>query len=535
VHPPTPARPPRVRSAALLLPPLLAALAYAPSVANGFAYDDVPAIVQNPLLHDLSALPAALAQPYWLALGHLYRPLSQVSWALEWAATGGQPWLFHLLNVLWHAVATLLVTRLAARWLPTAGALAAGLTFALHPVHAEAIANVVGRSEVVAAALLAALGLVVSAGAERPSRERLTAAALLSAAALASKEVGVVAPAIAFGLAWARPGRPRDAGAAWRYALASVAGVVPLLLARWLVLGTLGGDKPHQAFAAAAPPQEALLVLGALPRAAALLLAPLVPRIDWAPPMSEVREPSLVLAALGVPVVLAVAAALVMHVRRPTAWTTAAWFAAATIAPTSNLLFRSGVVLAERTLYTPSVGACLLLGAAVAAAWERVGWRRPATAVAAAAWLAAAAVISVRENAVWHDNDRLAAAMLARAPQSYRSHMMVGSVARERGDYEGARTHYRHAVALFRDDAGMLVHTATLEARFGDRAAAASLLRRALELEPNRRSARTLLARYLLALGDAAGARAVLEEGLRREPDQRIWRRWVDSLRTAGK
>lgn len=524
------------RTAYLLAIPALAALAvYAPSIGNGFAYDDVTAIVRNPLLHGLRTLPSALSQAYWLSQGNLYRPLTLLSWGLEWQASGGQPWLFHLLNVLWHAAATLLVTRLALRWLPAAGALCAGLAFALHPVHAEAVANAVGRSEIVAAAMLAALGLAVTAPHAEPTRMRAVAVALLAAGALASKEVGVVAPAVAFGLAWARPGTPRRLEPALGYALAALAGVLPLLLARWLVLGTLAGDRPHHAFTAAPPVQEALLVLGALPRAALLLVAPLRPRLDWAPTMAAVLAPSVAMAVLGAMVVLGVAAMLVRHLRAPSVPGVAIWFAAAAIAPTSNLLFRSGVVLAERTLYTPSIGACLLLGAAAHAACARGGWLRRTALVAGAAWIVAALAITPRENAVWRDNERLGAAMLERAPDSYRAHLFAGSLRRGTGDLADARAHYRQGIALFADDAGMLFDAATVEARLGERPQAIRYLSRAVTLEPERRGARTLLARYLIAEGRGGEALRVLEEGIRREPDLWLWGKWADSLRSGGR
>jgi protein O-mannosyl-transferase len=55
-----------------------------------------------------------------------------------------------VVNLLLHAAASALVYLLAARWLPGTGAFAAGLLFAVHPVQVEAVANSVGRAELLA-------------------------------------------------------------------------------------------------------------------------------------------------------------------------------------------------------------------------------------------------------------------------------------------------------------------------------------------------------------------------------------------------
>ncbi|MFL5582623.1 MAG: tetratricopeptide repeat protein [Gemmatimonadaceae bacterium] len=513
---------------------LAALLVFARSVGNGFAYDDVLAISQNPLLHGFGTLPAVVREPYWPLYGTLYRPLTLLSFGIEWSLSGGRPWLSHLINVLWHALATALVCRLAARWLPPAGALAAGLAFALHPVHAEAVANVVGRSELVCAAMLLAMSLVVARAGDL-GRGRAAALAALAALALASKETGVVAPAVAFGVAWAYPPARAAAG---RAAAAASIGVVPLLVARYVVLGTLRGDTPHPAFQAASPPEHALLVLGSLARATWSLLVPSVPRIEWAPPLASVRAPSVALAVAGALVLAAVTAALVAHVRRPTLPTLALWIAAATLAPTANVLFPTGIVLAERTLYSPSIGACLLVGALAAAAWSAEG-RAPRSArvaarVALLAWGAAAALIVVPESAVWRDDDTVAAAMLARAPDSYRAQTFAGARAQARGDRATALRRYREAVRLFPEDATTLYAAASLAIPAGDTAAATAWLRHAVELDPSIRRPRTMLARLLMAGGNRDEAVRVLDDGLRREPEQRVWRRWRDSLAAVG-
>ena len=99
-----------------------AILTYALSVQNGFAYDDEPMLRENRLIHALGDLPDALARPYWLQYGTLYRPLTTLAFGIDWAIGGGAPWIYHAFNIGWHALCAALIVRLALRWLPPVAA-----------------------------------------------------------------------------------------------------------------------------------------------------------------------------------------------------------------------------------------------------------------------------------------------------------------------------------------------------------------------------------------------------------------------------
>ncbi|XP_063732645.1 protein O-mannosyl-transferase TMTC2 isoform X2 [Eleginops maclovinus] len=77
-----------------------------------------------------------------------YRPLCTLSFRLNHAAGGLEPWGYHLVNVALHGAVTGLFTSLA-RLLLGGGlwSLLAGLLFASHPIHTEAVAGVVGRAD----------------------------------------------------------------------------------------------------------------------------------------------------------------------------------------------------------------------------------------------------------------------------------------------------------------------------------------------------------------------------------------------------
>jgi hypothetical protein len=178
----------------------LAVLAYANSLANGFVLDDVRLIPANPLVRSLGNLPELFAADYWEPgfRGGLYRPLVMTSYALNHALGGLEPWGYHAVNVLLHAAVSLLVFGLLRTLVDRYTAAIAGLLFAAHAVHAEAVANIAGRAE-----LLAAAGFVLALrchvarerAADRPGL--LYAVGLGSfALALLSKESAITLPAV---------------------------------------------------------------------------------------------------------------------------------------------------------------------------------------------------------------------------------------------------------------------------------------------------------------------------------------------------
>ena len=80
-----------------------------------------------------------------------YRPLCVLTFRLNYRLGGLDPWGYHLGNVLAHGATAALFTHLARRLLVrTPPTLLAGLLFASHPIHTEAVAGVVGRADVLA-------------------------------------------------------------------------------------------------------------------------------------------------------------------------------------------------------------------------------------------------------------------------------------------------------------------------------------------------------------------------------------------------
>jgi protein O-mannosyl-transferase len=183
-----------------LVPCSLALGIYIPSLFNGFIRDDHTQIVDNPQVQSWAYLPRLLTTHLWseTKVGNdqtlFYRPLFSI-WMLLVNTVGGlSPWVWHLSNILLHVAATYLVFVVCQRLLKneTASAIAA-LTFAVTPIHVDAVTWVSASNEIlfVIFFLGSALLLIPESASVPLSRSRLLGSLVLYAAALFAKETAV--------------------------------------------------------------------------------------------------------------------------------------------------------------------------------------------------------------------------------------------------------------------------------------------------------------------------------------------------------
>lgn len=447
---------------------------YIPALWNGFAMDDLYIIVWNPLVHSVQGAWHAFGGPYWPPDlgGQMYRPLPLADFAMDWAISRGHPLWFHAMNLAWHAGVAVIVSSLVRRWADWSAAFAAGLVFAVHPVHVEAVANVVGRAELMAAA---GVCLAVYAAVVRQN-VLLSAAALLLG--LLSKENAVVAPVL-IGWAWivGLPSRPPPTT---RRMLAFAASWVVIggayIAIRSIVL------EPYARLNATAPVflgesafAGRLTAVAALADVLRLLVFPLTLRVDYSP-----AERSIVRSLLDGRFVLGLAcvalwgALLVMAWRRQRRLETygLGWIAIAFL-PVSNLLFSSGVLLAERTLYLPSVGLALAAGAALA----RLPARR--FRIVLALLVLAGGIRSAFRTPVWHDDFSVTQSILQDSPESYRGPARMAALYQSHRQPDRALAALRIASRTYDRDPSLFIAGADAALTLGQSRLADSLLARA--------------------------------------------------------
>lgn len=443
-----------------------AVVVYLGALWNGFAVDDVPIIVHNPLVGSASGIWRAFAAPYWPPDlgGHMYRPLVIAGFALD-RLLGSTAWL-HAVNLAWHAAASVAVAALARRWADWTGALVAGLLFAVHPVHVEAVANVVGRAE-----LMAALFTLVAVYAALV-HESVGWSAVALALGLLSKENAAVAPAlIVWGwlVGFARPDRRRVAWfvASWVLvggAYAAVRAIVRHPFAEYESIAPM--------FVGESGLTVRLTAVSAFGDVLRLLLFPVTLRVDYSPEeRSVVTTPLDWRLAAGLVCALGWVGALIIAWKRGRkleafglGWTAIA------LLPVANLLYPAGFYLAERTLYLPSAGFVL-----AAAAWL-ARLRREQLGPVAAALVLLGGVRSARRVPVWRDDAHVTHSILRDSPRSYVGHKRMIGLFLDRRQPALALDEARFAARLEQRDAGVYVTGSVAAFAAGNAPAADSLL-----------------------------------------------------------
>jgi protein O-mannosyl-transferase len=481
------------------LPPLLlllvSLLVYSNSLPGGFVHDDKPLVVENRLLREPGGAARIFASGYWTtrdrSVPELYRPLTIFSLWLNHLAGGLAPFGYHLTNVLLHALVSWLVFQLALRICAAQpAAWAAGLLFSVHPIHVEAVVEVVGRSELLAAGFsLAALLLHARARfASRVSIGSFVPAAACFLAALFSKESAIALPALLLltdaALAPGERGSSGKGRLAWPYLLYGVVALLYLGI-RVTVLGAVARsdvralDNPLLALPLVARWETALIALG---KYAWLLLWPVSLSADYSggqiPAASGAGDPRLLASAL----FLATALGLVWACRRRDR--TLAYsilFFLVALLPVSNLFFLIGTIFGERLLYLPSVGFCLLAGAVFARLRHRA---RVFATLILVLILSAGSVRTLARNRVWRDDASFARAAARDAPRSPKSQFNLGVFLEEHGDLTGAATAYRAAAALAPAWGDPHFNLGGVLARSGKLPEAIASYRRAFDLSP---------------------------------------------------
>lgn len=434
----------------------LALAVTASGVGNSFAYDDVFVIAADSALHDpTTAVPRAF-ESY---LGGLLRPLLLLGFAAQWWAGGGEPLLFRFTSLIMYAIVSVLALQLLrscglGRWPAFFGA----AVFAVHPVHAEVTANTVGQAE------LLSTGFVVAAAAwYLHARQRkwwaddTMAICGLFVGAVHSKEVGYVLPGLlllleGFVVRDVRPLRARletlRQPALWLTLV-----FVGSLALRAVLLGSVRGGDPHPVLIPFSTGDRAIAMLAAVPEWTRLLLWPARLQADYGPPALRI-VPALELPHLiGAGILIAGAVLVVLAWRRaPLVAAGLIWIGLA-LAPVANLLYPTGILVAERTLFLPSVGLALMLAGGAAWTQQTVrGRARMALATLAAVGVILGGLRSAMRQPEWRDSFSLHASTARAAPGNARARTLFGLELLRAGDSAAAERELRTAISLWQGD-----------------------------------------------------------------------------------
>lgn len=119
----------------------------------GFVFDDMSAIVENKDLKPRVPVLNLFWNDFWGTPMHMekshksYRPLCVLTFRMNYMLNELEPLSYHLINVVLHAVVCIVLMKICTLFMKEFTSFLAALLFAVHPVHTEAVTGVVGRAE----------------------------------------------------------------------------------------------------------------------------------------------------------------------------------------------------------------------------------------------------------------------------------------------------------------------------------------------------------------------------------------------------
>ncbi len=487
---------------------MLALFLYLNTLQNGFVYDDFRIVVHNACLTSDLPISTGLTRDVWCLEGAQatgsWRPLTFLWLRGLFAQAGFVAWPYHLANVLWFALAAGLAGIFVWRLSGSPGvALLAGLFYAAHPGHSEAVASIAGSADVLSAGLLFG-GFVIYSGVLRNPgawRARIGGIALLFLALMA-KESAITGFAVLFllELAWIlSPDREEGPFSTAKAAflngrivgpwLGSVVLIVGYIAIRHALFEGLSPEIHAQDNPLAGQPLEiyypsAFAALGEYIR---LMFWPLRLSVDYGynqVPLAHGFVSWRVLGPAAAVIFSTVFACFAFKKHKVLSF--GIFLTWSSLALASNLFVTIPTLVAERLLIVPNLGVAMVAASLLEPLTRRERPVRMAAAVAIVAVIVAMGLRVATRNTEWHSNVSLFHAAARDTPDSRKVQLNYAWFLRLEGAYFKALDHYRKADAIdpsLRDafwerEMGICLHG------LGDYANAAAHYRRALNDRP---------------------------------------------------
>ncbi|MBN1901012.1 tetratricopeptide repeat protein [Candidatus Sumerlaeota bacterium] len=513
---------------------------YLNSLGGGFTFDDIYMVENNLLIRSFGNARQIFTTPWWRGgvnkISHEYRPLTVFSFALNYRIHELSPFGYHFANVLLHILASMLLFAFLLKWTRDHRlAFISALFFAAHPVHTEAVNNIVGRAEILAALFVFAGLLFYAIGMGRQNALLLhCVSAFFFLLGLLSKETAVVFLPAAFLLFLLD--RKKKGDFPLFSPLRKSENFLPflffsLVFAFYLFLRkiALGGFLSSSE---SISPMDNILAIAKENRNSAvyyattlkalgvyfhLLLFPLDLTADY-----SYKEIPLATGFCQMEVIFSFLALGALCLFACFLWRKKQFsplfgilFLLIALAPISNIFFMIGTLLGERLLYIPSAGFCAVLAWFLVQSSEKATARLKRQSISLPSGTALFAICSIvvflygfrciTRNPAWKDNHTLFEVTARTSPSSARAHRNLGHEFMLRGQYDEAMVHLERALEIAPFYAAALASKGEILRCMGKMEESIPLQEKALTLQPG-----FYLAHFYLA--EALFDRAVREK-----------------------
>lgn len=514
---------------------LVVLAAYSRTFGAGFIWDDNDHLTKNPCIVG----PLGFAQ-IWTSSHAYYYPLVLSTFRVVHKFVGLNPFAYHLLNVLMHGAAAVLLWRVL-RQLSVRGAWFAAAVWALHPVMAQSVAWITELKNTQSCAfyLLSILFFLKSDSASFAAHRELdglkpssltsaqfryfTLAVLAFAMAISSKSSTVMLPVVLGLCLWWRNGevRTRDLVRLVPFILISVATAI------W----TIWEQKFHSGALGLEFEQTLLQRFAIAGRDVWFYLAKLVwpdPLIFLYPRWQSDARPTVVSL---LPSLAAISMLSLLWWKRNTmlrpVFFAAAYFIVSLfpVLDFFNVYFFRYSFVSDHFQYLAGIGPLALIGSGIASLVERARqsgaalsrrWLQPAICALLLIFLG---TLTSRQTGFYHDVETLWRATIAKNPGCWLAHLNLGIALNDRGKKEEGKAEYDKALKINPDSPEILNSLGVWQIENGQVEEGIGSFKAALKAYPNYAYASFNLGNAMLAKNNIDDAVSAYQEALRVDPD----------------
>lgn len=447
-----------------------------PVLGHGFVrWDDFALIVENPLVRLFSP------RIFWTFDPELYIPMTLLTFQMETAIAGTEPFLFHLTNLLLHIANVILVFAFLRRlFKDDLIAFGGALLFAVHPIQAEAISWVSARKELLMTffflgSLLCAMrdeSNEGNAGKRGSSLASLSSIASISffLLALLSKVTALTLPVVLLLLDWQQgKNLKQSAIRRWLYWTLSVI---------FSVIAIIGRGDPLTLLT---PFQTILLAFRSFTFYLQQFFLPLRFSAIYEPPSPLMLTNPAVALSIIVVILLCIGAWILR--KRLRAAVLGFLFFAITIAPSFLAYAKANdiTLAADHYAYLPVVGLVILVTGVLSVILKNKPRLEPAILIAAALLLS---IKTFGQTHVWRSTGTLFASVLQTHPKSHVALNNLGFVALNEGRVNEAIVLSEAALKEKPEYPDALVNLGAAYGKEGRLDEAEQVLRHALRIRP---------------------------------------------------
>jgi protein O-mannosyl-transferase len=466
---------------------------------NNFAWDDFFFIVNNIHIRDSNNVHSFFTEP---STGYLYRPLRSIFYAISYNAWKLNTFGYHLNSLILHTLATLTLFFITLKVSGKTGfSFTASLFFAAHPIHTARITNMTAAFDVfgILFLLIALLSYILFSKNNKKGFLAVSLAFYFSALFSSEEAITMILILFLFDFSFNHTINLKNFKFLLRRYIPYFIITIFYLIARFSVLQRIGRGEfyfEHSFFG------TLLTTLKIFAGYIIILLLPINLTIERVVKFETMIFSFYFLASFFI--LLAVSLLFIRSYKQSKIlFFSIGWFFI-TLLPFANLVPQL-TIMADRYLYLPSYGFCLVLAFLTFKIGEFKSIKKYSGAVTFILVILIASsytFLTIQRNSEWRDNFTLLSSDVKKSPSGTRIHHALGLYYRDMGDYETAFGYATRAVELASKNYNAYENLGTIRAYQERYDEAILFYEQAIELNPDFYLAHNNLGLVYSYLGD---------------------------------